>query len=120
MSTRPEAKLFYGYLQPEADKEEYNALEDDEDTPWSAIHGKKAYGCIGEIYGYSESLGFFLAVEESLHTAEWDEVKSANLVGLAARYLESAWDVQLRQAAETFGLDVTGIRPGWYQVCLYL
>jgi hypothetical protein len=35
MSTDPEAKLFYGYLQPEADKEYYYESEDGNDTPWT-------------------------------------------------------------------------------------
>jgi hypothetical protein len=120
MSTDPSAKLFYGYKQPDADRERFNEIDyatvEEDDTPWSATHTERSHGCIGIINGYGENLGFFLAVEASLHEAEWDEV-----VTLSTRALEiqPEWHEQLRQAAEAFHLDVSGMVPGWYLVCLY-
>jgi hypothetical protein len=119
MSTDPEAKLFYGYLQPDDDKEKFNEeIADDADyeTSWSGIHTKHAHGCIGEIYGYSSSLGFFLAVEKSLHEVMWDKVKMLSPQDLT---IQPEWDDQLRQAAQIFNLDISQLQPGWHLVCLY-
>ena len=113
MSDRPTAKLFYGYLQPESDREK--DYKEDE-SPWEATHCKVAYGCTGEIYGYYENLCFFLAVKESLHESEWDEVTDLEPVQLAIR---PSWDITLREASKQFGLDVTDQVPGWHLVCLY-
>jgi hypothetical protein len=122
MSTDPSAKLFYGYKQPDADKKAHQKIDyataeaGEDDTPWSATHTKRSHGCIGVIHGYDEHLGFFLAVEASLHEAEWDEV-----VTLSTRALEiqPEWHAQLQQAAKAFHLDVSGMVPRWYLVCLY-
>jgi hypothetical protein len=118
MSTDPEAKLFYGYLQPEDEKEAYNDEEDiDKETPWSDAHGRQAHhGCIGDIYGYSGALGFFLAVEESLHTTEWDKVTSLSPQDFE---IKPGWNEQLQQAAQVFNLDISQLQPGWHLVCLY-
>lgn len=116
MSTDPEAKLFYGYMQPESDREQRSELEEGEDTPWSATHTKHSSGCVGGMHGYDENLGFFLAVEESLHEADWDKI-----IPLTQKDLEiqPEWDGQLRLAAADFHLDLTGLKPSWYLVCLY-
>ena len=118
MSSDPEAKLFYGYLQPEEDREHYQNLDHsrDQETAWSATHTKTAHGCVGGIYGYDENLGFFLAVEASLQKAEWDEVVPLTPAHFVVK---PGWDEQLRQAANTFKLDITDLQPGWYLVCLY-
>ncbi len=118
MSDDPEAKLFYGYLQPEEDKELYNANSDEDDeyeTPWTYIHTKHRHGCIGELYGYSNCLGVFLAVEESLYNASWDKV-----IKLPERFtIQPSWDERLKEAAKEFALDISGLQPGWHLVCLY-
>lgn len=118
MSTDPEAKLFYGYLEPLVEDEDDSDDEedDDEDTPWDKSHTVRSHGCIGDLYGYSENLGHFLAVEASLHTAEWDEVKPLTPQDFVT---QPEWDEQLHQAAVHFGIDDTGLQPGWYLVCLY-
>lgn len=117
MGVTPQAKLFYGYLQPESDREQYQEIDtNEEDTPWSATHLKKANGCIGGLYGYDENLGFFLAVEESLHEVEWDKKKRLIQKDFE---IQPTWNEQLRQAAEEFGLDVTGLESSWYLVSLY-
>lgn len=118
MSTDPIAKLFYGYIQEAPEEGEWS--EKDEETSWDRTYGRQPQcGCTVDVYGYSGSLGYFLAIEESLHTAEWSEIQPIDLVGLGVKRLESTWDMQLRQAAEIFGLDLTGLKPGWYLVCLY-
>lgn len=117
MSTDPVAKLFYGYIQPEADKKIYDAIDHNvDDTPWSAIHTKKAYGCIGDIHGYDMHLRFFLAVEASLKEAEWDDI-----VPLTAKDFEirPEWNQQLKEAAIVFNIDPTGLTPGWFLVSLW-
>lgn len=117
MSTDPEAKLFYGYIQEAPEEGEWD--EEDEGA-WGKAHGRQPqFGCMVDLYGYDGSLGYFLAVEESLCKAEWSEIQPIDMVSLGVRHLESTWDAQLRQAAETFGLDLTGLKPGWYLVCLY-
>ncbi len=118
MSTDPIAKLFYGYIQEAPEEGEWS--KEDEETSWDRTYGRRPqFGCTVDVYGYDRSLGYFLAIEESLHTAEWSEIQPIDLVGLGVKHLESTWDMQLRQAAEIFGLDLTGLKPGWYLVCLY-
>lgn len=118
MSDTPQAKLFYGYLQPEADREIFQGIGPDEEkeTPWSATHTQVSHDCVGGIYGYDESLGFFLAVEESLHEVEWDKTK---LLSQKDFEVQPTWNEDLRLAAEEFKLDLTGLEPGWYLVSLY-
>ena len=57
-----------------------------------------------------------LAVEKSLSEAEWD-----NVVVLSQDDFEvqPEWKDQLQQAVEAFELDVSGMQPGWFLVCLY-
>jgi Nucleosome binding factor SPN, SPT16 subunit len=135
MSTDPEAKLFYGYVKPIKDDDDFDELGDDaseneeddesdeegyddyEETPWSKAHTISVHGCIGGIHGYDENLGYFLAVEESLHTAEWDEVKPLTAKDFKVK---AEWDKALNKAAAEFGIDLTGLEPGLYLVCLYL
>jgi hypothetical protein len=117
MSSDPSAKLFYGYMQPESDKERYAEIDHNEDdTPWSATHTKRAHGCIGGIHGYDEHLGFFLAVETSLRVAEWDQVQWLIQQDFV---VQQEWSEQLALAAEAFKLDTAGMEPGWFLVCLY-
>jgi hypothetical protein len=119
MSTDAEAKLFYGYIQPESDKELYRKIDfsrTNDTTPWRETHTKKAYGCIGGIHGYDGELRFFLAVETSLHEAEWDEVKPLTPQDFV---IQPEWDEQLHQAAGYFSIDDADLHPGWYLVCLY-
>ena len=111
-----EAKLFYGYLQPKADKEYHYESEDSTDTPWTETHTKRKCGCIGGIYGYDENLGHFLAIEESLHTAEWDEVVSLKPEDFEVK---PEWNEMLHQAALEFGIDLDGLQPSWHLACLY-
>lgn len=121
MSTEPEAKLFYGYIKPKNDDDaDYD--EDDEDNEeqdedaWSKAHTETACDCTVGLYGYDENLGYFLAVEESLHTAMWAEVVPLKTEDFEVK---PAWDESLRLAAEEFGIDLTGLQPGWHLVCLY-
>jgi hypothetical protein len=57
-----------------------------------------------------------LAVEESLHEAEWDEVVSLKPEDFEAK---PEWDEKLRQAALEFGIDLDGLQASWHLVCLY-
>ncbi len=118
MGTDPTAKLFYGYLQPEDDRENYNehSDEDDFDTPWTMTHTKTRQGCIGDIYGYGSSLGFFLAVKETLYYAGWDRVIKLTPERFT---ILPEWDEQLKGAAKEFGLNIADQLPGWHLVCLY-
>jgi hypothetical protein len=119
MSTNATAKLFYGYMQPKEDREYYNEECDhseDEETAWSAIAFKEAYCCVGGLCGHDGNLGTFLAVRESLHKATWTEDTPLKPEDFQVR---PAWDEMLRKAAKAFGLDLTGLRPGWHLVCLY-
>lgn len=117
MGVTPEAKLFYGYMQPESDKELYARIDhNNDDTPWTATHTKEAYGCEGGIHGYDEHLGFFIAVKASLKVAEWDDV-----VALTSQDFEvkPEWNQQLKEALSAFNIDPTGLTPGWYLVSLW-
>ncbi len=121
MGTDPEAKLFYGYIQPLPDEDDWEndsseEEEDEEETPWENTHCVTKHGCIGGISGYDENLRHFLAVEKSLSEAQW-----SNVVALSQDDFEirPEWKDQLQQAVEAFGLDVSGMQPGWYLVCLY-
>jgi hypothetical protein len=117
MSISSEAKLFYGYIKPEEDDEEYDGVSSS--SPWSKAHTESTHGCTVDIYGYDENLGYFLAVEESLCTAEWNTVKTIDLIDLGVQSLERPWNEMLRDAASEFGIDLTGLSLGWHLVCLY-
>ena len=120
MSISCKAILFYGYLQPEADKEYYYEADDGNETPWTETHTKRKHGCIGEIYGCDENLGHFLAVEESLQKiTPWDGVKSLKISDLGAKSLDPSWNERLHQAASEFGIDLAGLQPSWHLACLY-
>lgn len=122
MSTTSEAKLFYGYIKPIEDgddDEDYNDECEEEESPWDSAHTKSAHGCTVGIHGYDENLGYFLAVEESLYAAEWDTVKTIDIIDLGVKSLERPWDEMLRSAASEFGIDLSGLASGWHLVCLY-
>lgn len=116
MSADPSAKLFYGYIKPIDEGEDDDNYKE---APWSEAHIKSAHGCTVSLYGYDGSLGYFLAVEESLQKAEWDIVKSIDLIELGVQSLQRPWDEMLRRAANEFGIDLTGLTSGWHLVCLY-
>lgn len=117
MSSDPVAKLFYGYVEP-IDPDDYDHFDKDEDeeTPWGEAHTKRACGCIGELFGTDGNLGNALAVEASLHKAEWSHV---NALSPQDFEVHSEWDEQLQQAAAHFGIDVSGLKLGWHLVSLY-
>ena len=117
MSTDPEAKFFYGYIKS---VDEFEACDNDREyTPWDKSHTKSAHGCTVDLYGYSENLGYFLAVEESLYTAAWDTVKTIDIIELSAKPIDLHWDEMLHNAANEFGIDIAELALGWHLVCLY-
>jgi hypothetical protein len=118
MGKDPEAKLFYGFLEPLVEDDEESEDEDGEEdeTPWEKAHTRKAYGCIGGIYGYDENLGHFLAVEASLKEAEWDEVMPLTSQDFEVK---PGWNQQLKEAALVQNIDLTGLTPGWFLVSLW-
>ena len=118
MSTDPVAKLFYGYTKP-IDEDKVEDDDEYEETPWSKAHIKSSHGCTVNLYGSSGSLGYFLAVEESLQKAAWDTVKPVDLIELGVQSLQKPWNGMLRLAAAEFGIDITGLPLGWHLVCLY-
>jgi hypothetical protein len=111
------ASLFYGYLQPQWDREIFLERNDpDFETPWSDIHTERFARCVGGMYGYDEHLGFFLAIEASLKQAEWDDVVELRIADLK---VHEVWQSYLETAAQHFHLDLHGLRPSWYLTSLY-
>lgn len=128
MSTDPEAKLFYGYVQPTPEEAEWDEDETGEDedededeeadeesgNPW-AVYGT-SNGCETGLYGYDNDLGYYLAVKESLYSAEWSQHIFISQIDLVRK---PEWDEQLLQAAKLWNLDVSNLKVGWHLVCLY-
>lgn len=119
MSSDPQAKFFYGYVEPrdeDEDYEDYGDYNEEDETPWDKAHTNTAHGCIGGIYGYSGNLGNFLAVQVSLHEAEWAEVHTLKQQDFE---VQPEWKEQLQAAANHFEIDLSGLQPGWHLVSLY-
>jgi len=123
MSTDSEAKLFYGVVKPTIEARAYDGDYDYEAEeseteygPWSDAHGKPYKPASVGLYGYDDDLGYFLAINDSLHTVEWSTTK---LIPASSLVVQPEWDEQIRAMAEYAGLDISGLEIGWHLVCLY-
>lgn len=114
MSTSSEALLFYGYVVPVGVFDEYE--EEHGSSPWSEAHTKEKNGCSVGIFGYDKHLGYYLAVKESLHRVEWDEVCTLDQDDFQVKFY---WDDQLYEAAKLFAIDLAGFELGWHLVHLH-